>query len=157
MRHLATTLVLTAMIGMALPATAQTTEQRTRHEAETAVMMTESHMKAAGYDVMMAKQAIQAKDQKMAKHYLNSANAHLRAAENDVQTARGGMPQNMEGDLRRVSTAIGKAEADLGRDMNRAGTEVTRIDNDLRQMIRRHDERREQGRDMRQPEQPQRR
>lgn len=151
MRHLATTLMLTAMIGMALPATAQTTEQRTRHEAETAVMMTESHMKAAGYDMMMAKQAIQAKDQKMAKHYLNSANAHLRAA-------RGGMPQTLEGDLRRVSTAIGKAEADIGRDMTRVGTEVTRIDNDLRQMIRRHDERREQGRDMRQPEQqPQRR
>src|SRR4051812_16492037 len=104
MRHTVTALAMTVVLSLGLPAIAQstTTDQAQGQQTQQTQMSVETHLKAAGYDMMQARQMIQGKDPQMARQHLISARQHIQMAQDEA-------PTTMTSDIRKIANSIDQA------------------------------------------------
>jgi hypothetical protein len=140
MRQTTTALMIMAALALATPALAadkpgaplkpaQAGHSSTMTETDKEKMAVESHLKAAGYDIMQARQMIQSKDSKMAQEMLTSARSHM-------QMAQDAAPDTVAGQIRRIEATIEQAERMARTDMGKAGQQVAQVNSDLQKLIK---------------------
>ena len=138
MRHTATAFALMATLALGLPAMAQAdpdqppVEQAQRDPAVQSQIPVETHLKAAGYDIMQARQMMQAKNDKMAKQHIESARAHIKMAEDEA-------PANMTNDIRKIATTLEQATTAARTDTAKARQQVAKADQDLQKLIKQNE------------------
>jgi hypothetical protein len=140
MRQTTTAVVTMMVLGLGLPALAESHADKAKPGQATSSQMTttekmamESHLKAAGYDLMQARQMIQTKDSKMTQEHLNSARQHIQMAESSAKDKN-----TIAGQIRRIETSLEMAERVARTDMTKAGQQVAQATVDLQKLIKEH-------------------
>lgn len=135
MRHTVTALAVTAVLALGLPAIAQstTTDQSQGQQIHQTQMSIETHLKAAGYDMMQARQMMQ--DKKNAQ----TAREHLTSARQHIQMAQDEAPATMTNDIRRIATSIDQASTVARTDVTKARAQVAKADQELQRLIKMHE------------------